>query len=156
MAITSSHGVAGRPAGAGRRRARGPRRRWLGRVAEAFQHGADAGPGLGVERGPGGGDVLADLVEQLLAAAGRQVAELGLQVLEVAEDQGVDLGGHGLSSLPQQAVDRVGEAVPLGGEQGSGPAPLAGELVVAGGEPAGRLVPGGGDQPVARSRLSRG
>jgi hypothetical protein len=46
----------------------------VGRVAEAFQHGADTGLGLGGERGPGGGDVLADLVEQLLAAVGRQVA----------------------------------------------------------------------------------
>ncbi len=68
----------------------------VGRVAEAFQHGADAGLGLGIELGPGGGDVLADLVQELLAAVGGQVVELGLQLLEVAEDQGVGFGGHGL------------------------------------------------------------
>ena len=68
----------------------------VGRVAEAFQQGADAGLGLGIELGPGGGDVLADLVQELLAAVGGQVVELGLQLLEVAEDQGVGFGGHGL------------------------------------------------------------
>src|SRR4029453_18149912 len=70
------------PGGAGRRSARGLGGN-VGRVAEAFQHGADTGLGLGGERGPGGGDVLADLVEQLLAAVGRQVAGLALQVLEM-------------------------------------------------------------------------
>ena len=68
----------------------------VGRVAEALQHGADSGLGLGVELGPAGGDVLADLVEELLASVGGQVTEGCLQVLEVAEDQGVGLGGHQL------------------------------------------------------------
>ena len=68
----------------------------LGRVAEAFQHGADAGLGLGVEGGPGGGDVLADPSSRLLAAVARQVVELALQLLEIAMDQGVSLGGHWL------------------------------------------------------------
>ena len=68
----------------------------VGRVAEALQHGADSGLGLGIELGPAGGDVLADLVEELLASVGGQVTEGCLQVLEVAEDQGVGLGGHEL------------------------------------------------------------
>ena len=95
-AAISRRGVAGR---VGRRRDAGALAGLggdVGRVAEAFQQGADAGLGLGIELGPGGGDVLADLVQELLAAVGGQVVELGLQLLEVAEDQGVGFGGHGL------------------------------------------------------------
>ena len=44
----------------------------VGRVAEALQHSADGGFGLGVQSGPGGGDVLGDLVQDLAPAVGGQ------------------------------------------------------------------------------------
>jgi hypothetical protein len=48
--------------------------------------GEDAGLGLGVEVGPGGGDVLLHLVQELLATVGGQVAELGFEMLEIAQN----------------------------------------------------------------------
>jgi hypothetical protein len=66
-------------------------------------------------QGVGGGDVLADLVEDLPAAVGGQAPQLGLQVSEIAVDQGVDGGGHGsspcLSTRSTAVVKRSHSAV---------------------------------------------
>jgi hypothetical protein len=77
------------------------------RVAEALEHGADAGFGLGVEGGAGGADVLADLVQDLPPAVGGQVPQRGLQVLEVAVDERADLGGHGAPPLSRRSTASV-------------------------------------------------
>jgi hypothetical protein len=66
----------------------------VGGIAQALQHVADGRFGLGIQGGAGGGDVLADLVQDLAAAVGGQALQLGLEVGEVAVDQRVDGGGH--------------------------------------------------------------
>src|SRR4029453_11624467 len=97
MVVISSHGVAGlagwawtpeRSRASAAMSAGSPRR---------SSKGEDAGLGLGVEVGPGGGDVLLHLVQELLATVGGQVAELGFEMLEIAQNQGVGFGGHGPS-----------------------------------------------------------